>query len=204
MTSKFKVQSSKFKFKFCHLSLVIGHSPQGGAGLSRRLAPPTPQLNVAGTFNVSQGRRPWEEVRGVQGQSLFEVLFAVAVATIILVGVVSLSTTSIRNTSYSNNNALATKYAQEAVEWLRGERDADWSAFYNESSPAGNTHCLGELSWTAACPIPNTIFSRDVFLDRITTADPDDAIEAIIEVIWQDAQGEHKVRTVSRFTDWRK
>ena len=73
------------------------------------------------------------------GQSLFEVVFAVAIAAMILVGIVSLATTSTRNSIFSRNNSQATKYAQEVVEWLREERDKDW---INLSSHIGN-RCLG-------------------------------------------------------------
>jgi len=159
----------------------------------------------------------------IQGQSLFEVLFAVAIAAIILVGVVSLSTTSIRNTSYSNNNAQATKYAQEAVEWLRGERDASFSDFrgYTASSTINPGYCLNTLSWNnnGVCLssefITGTFFLRDVlFVCYITDSASSTVvacsdvnvnnIESIVEVKWSDAQGEHKIRTVARFTDWRR
>jgi Tfp pilus assembly protein PilV len=194
-------------------------------GLPRRLALPTPQSNVAGTFDVPQGRRPWEEVRGVWGQSLFEVLFAVAIAAIILVGVVSLSTTSIRNTSYSNNNALATKYAQEAVEWLRGQRDEGFSIFQNHAADS-TIYCLdaSPFSWgnTGACSgsefITGTFFLRSVafvcyktdptdptsFVSEVCSDVDVNNIESTVEVKWTDTQGEHEVRTVTRFTDWRR
>ncbi|MBU0570048.1 hypothetical protein KKB40_04710 [Patescibacteria group bacterium] len=160
-----------------------------------------------------------------RGQSLFEVLFAVAIAAIILVGVVSLSTTSIRNTGYSNNNALATKYAQQAVEWLRGERDGGFLVFRDRTVTSA-TYCLNEvsLSWNNDTGCSNSQFITGTFFLRSVSficyeTDPanpanfllvgcSDAdvnnIEAIVRVKWTDAQGDHVVRTVSRFTDWRK
>ena len=158
----------------------------------------------------------------IQAQSLFEVLFAVAIAAIILVGVVSLSTTSIRNTTLSNSNALATKYSQEAVEWLRGERDADFLDFLDHAIDH-DSYCLSNLNWddSGVCSgaefITDTPFLRSLSFVCYKT-DPADSelfvnvacddvdvnnMEAVVETMWTDAQGEHSIRTVSRFTNWR-
>lgn len=56
------------------------------------------------------------------GQSLFEVMFALSVAAMILVAVVALVATSIRNSTFSKNKALANKYASELSEWLKKEK----------------------------------------------------------------------------------
>ena len=63
------------------------------------------------------------------GQSLFEVVVALAISTLVIIAVVSLAALSIRNTDFSKNKTLASKYAQDATEWLRGQRDADFDAF---------------------------------------------------------------------------
>jgi Tfp pilus assembly protein PilV len=140
-----------------------------------------------------------------KGQSLFEVVFALGVIGIVMVGIVALATTSIRNASFSRNQSVATRYMQEGVEWLREQRDLDWDTF---RSYAGNTWCLNGsplASWGAAggCgggTISGTIFTREVALSQISVTPP--IIEADVTVVWQDAQGLHDARTVTRLTSW--
>jgi type II secretory pathway pseudopilin PulG len=141
-----------------------------------------------------------------EGQSLFEVVVAVGVFALVIAAIVGLSTSSIRNTTFSRNNALATRYSQEAVEWLRTERDTDWVAFHDRI--AASPYCLSDLSWvnTGGCDSLNeldavayTIFFREVDLSEDTPT----SITATVTTSWTDSQGTHQVETSTVFTDWR-
>ncbi|OGM04480.1 hypothetical protein A2129_01745 [Candidatus Woesebacteria bacterium GWC1_42_13] len=140
-----------------------------------------------------------------KGQSLFEVVIAVGVMGIVISAVVALAATSIRNSTFSRNNSLATRYAQEAIEWMRGERDASWVTFYNYSIVAGNMYCLDTLSWAKARPcnageyLSATILTRRVIFSVISPTD----VEAEVTVLWTDSQGTHQVATSTVYTDWR-
>jgi len=132
-----------------------------------------------------------------KGQSLYEVVFAIAIATLVMTGVVVLSTSAVRNSTFSKNKAEATKYTQEASEWLRGQKDANWD---NLAGNLGANKCLGSLNWSAACSIsPDSIYSRSVSLFETPSGD----IEAQIMVTWSDGLGEHQVKTVVTYTNWR-
>ncbi len=143
----------------------------------------------------------------MKGQSLFEVVFAIAIAALILVGVVSVTTSSVRNSSFSRDNSLATRHVQQTSEWLREQRDASnaWSEF---SSNADATYCLSTLGSGFPSPggcsgsqvIPSTPFTREVTLTLI----PPDTVEALIVVDWTDSQGNHAVRSVTRYTNWQR
>jgi Tfp pilus assembly protein PilV len=155
-----------------------------------------------------------------KGQSLFEVLFSVAITALILTGVVSLATSAVRNSSFSRNNSVAARMAQEANEWLRSQRDTDWATFYSYVSSYQN-YCLNNLNWTntGSCNTSSvsdsvggsSIFFREVnfmcgpnfnnWMSECVTSDPD-TIEAQVSVSWTDSQGEHTVSTSTRFTDW--
>jgi len=136
------------------------------------------------------------------GQSMFELLVAVFVVGITLTALLGLVTNSIGNTSFSRERTQAAKFTQEAVEWLRSERDSDWGVFKARSSPAGTVYCLQSLSWTSSCgTIANSPFSREVTLIN-DPADPD-LVEARIKTSWQDANGTHESRVTTYFTNWR-
>lgn len=143
------------------------------------------------------------------GQSLFEIILALAITTLIIVAIVSLTSTSIRNTTFSKNKTLASRYSQEATEWLRGERDTDFSVF--ETRALTPLYCLPSLSWASASvgacisgqEIANTPFRREVsFSSSIVNAKT--LIQVSIRVYWSDSQGLHEVRSVTNFSDWRE
>lgn len=150
--------------------------------------------------------------RSVRGQSLFEVILAIAVLTLVLVGIVSLATISVRNSTFSRNKTLGSKYAQEASEWLREERDKDRDAFINRAGAVDvpTYYCLNAdpLAWNSGeCPsgefILNTPFVRNLILTK-TMKSLKTVIEAKVIVLWQDAQGDHEARSFTYFSDWRE
>lgn len=147
-------------------------------------------------------------MKSQKGQSLFEVVLALGVITAITVGIVSLTVISIRNASFSKNKTLAGRYAQEATEWLRSERDNDFTIF--ETHAQTLQYCLPGpiLNWnkTGACGvsnIPDSPLFRDVtFTTSLVSGKT--VIQANIRVYWTDAQGYHEVRSATSFTDWRQ
>lgn len=149
-----------------------------------------------------------------RGQSLFEVVFAIAIAAILVVGVVALAATSVRNSASARNDSLAKNYAEEAGEWLREERDKDWSSFRDRAKSA--KWCFKDLSWSknSACASNDylgSIFIRNATFSCFITNPPAtdcsntsvNLIEATIVVSWRDTQGAHEVRTVTRLANWR-
>ena len=66
---------------------------------------------------------------------LVEVLLAIAVAALVLVGLAQLSTRSLTTSNFSRSKSQADVYAQEAVEVIRNERNArGWSDFFTNYS----------------------------------------------------------------------
>ena len=138
------------------------------------------------------------------GQSLFEVILAIAVISIVLVTLVSVSILSLRNANYSKNKTGASRIAQETNEWLRTQRDESWDNFSAKilSSPVW---CMPNLDWNqiGACQdgdnVVGTIFTRELRLISLSATD----IQAETKVYWSDAQGFHDVKVVTILTDWR-
>lgn len=141
------------------------------------------------------------------GQSLFEVVLALGVMTIITVGVIILTSYSVRNAAFARNKNLASKHSQEAIEWLRGRRDTDIQFFI--TSAQTNSYCLDNLNFsnTGTCAsnefIPNTGLLRDLTFTR-TTVSGKNIITATVVVSWTDARGRHEARSVTDFLDTRE
>ena len=139
------------------------------------------------------------------GQSLFEVVLSLAVITLVIITLILLASNSIRNANFSRNKTIATRHTQEALEWLRGQRDEHFDTFATRALT--NQYCLPSLSWAAAsiggCGendyVTGTILRREIFFNTVTA----DNIEVQIVVYWEDGQGVHEVRSITNLTDWR-
>ncbi len=142
-----------------------------------------------------------------RGQSLFEVVLALGVMTAITIGIVSLTASAIRNATFSKNKTLAGRYAQEATEWLRSERDIDFTVF--ETHALTPQWCLTGLNWNnvGACGESDKISGTPLFRNAAFTTNTvagKTVIGAGVKVYWTDAQGYHEVRSTTSFSDWRQ
>lgn len=139
----------------------------------------------------------------VRGQAIVEILVALSVAVLVIVALVSLVVTALASAKFSRSQGEATRAAREGMEWLRGERDRDFSVF---AARSGNTWCVSSLSWPASAgvcqesqTIANTQLRREAVLTQISASD----VEARVIVIWNDPKGAHEVRLNQRFTKWK-
>lgn len=146
-----------------------------------------------------------------RGQSLFEVVLALGVIAAITVGIVSLTVSSIRNAAFSKNKTLAGRYAQEAIEWLRSERDKNFTVFKTRVQTPPLKWCLTgpDLNWNkhSACGVSDYISGSPPLFREVTfsgsTISGSTIIRASVRVYWTDAQGAHEVTSTTLFSDWK-
>jgi len=155
-------------------------------------------LNTSKTSEAIKQFQQAKRSNNSNGQSLIEMMIAVVILAIVATSLVFGTTVAMRNASFSRDQARATKYAQEAMEWLRGERDADWDDFAGYS---GN-YCFNDLNWGVNTTCANFdlagLFKRDLALTSGT-----DKIEAKVIVSWQGTSGKiHQSELTSYFTKW--
>jgi len=130
---------------------------------------------------------------------MFEVVIALFIISMIIVGIVSLSTISLSNSIFSRNKNLAGKYSQEAIEWLRSQKETDFGLF--ETNAVG-TRCLNTLAFTSPpCQLINNIFKRQVTFT--VTLNPT-IIKAEVVTSWNDSKGTHQAVSTTEFTDIRE
>jgi len=138
-----------------------------------------------------------------KGQSLFEVVVALMLMGVVIIVLVSLAAVSIRTSTYSRNKNQASRYTQEALEWLRSQRDSNWDDFYANASTA--YWCLADLNWSTAgscgpsSTIAGTTFVRQMNLSLVS----EDEVDAKVTVYWDDSQGRHEVSSTTALTSWR-
>lgn len=143
-----------------------------------------------------------------KGQSLFELVVAIAISALIVVVIVSLTTNSIHNSLFSKDSDLATTYAQQLSEWLRGRRDNDIDTL--ETNAQIPTWCFMDLTWTkqGSCFSDNYVTGTGLFIRQGTFSIDDSSGKTIIhvdiDVSWTDSQGRHDVRNSTELSDWRQ
>lgn len=122
------------------------------------------------------------------GQSLIEVLFALGIAVVIIVALVSVTIGSLRNAQFAQNQVLATKYANEGMEKIRAYRDQnDWTIFTGG--------CNGYNAGSVPTPFTRNISCQQVGGDT-------NKRKVTVTVSWTDSAGPHQSELVSYFTKW--
>lgn len=145
------------------------------------------------------------------GQSLLEVLVALAVALLVILALVRATIVAIRNADFAKKQAQASSYAQEGMENIRAYRDASWTIFWGAAD--GNNHGFsGATPSSGACPSPTnpnisgTPFTRCSKLEKVDL-DPDiagvDSVKATVTVFWIDSSGTHQSQQISYFSKWK-
>lgn len=146
-----------------------------------------------------------------KGQSLIEVLTALAVVLLVIVALIRATTTSMKGSDFAKTQASATSYGQEAIEWIRAERDKSWDDFYSKATPdPGLVYCLNsgltllsELS-EGACTGDDSYSLDGKFKREATLTDlGGNKIEVKVTVSWQDSSGDHQSQLSTYLTNWR-
>lgn len=117
--------------------------------------------------------------------SLIEVLVFTAVLGLFFVAAISVATFNLKNMKIQEHKILATRYAEEGIEWVKQEKEDDWTLFTAHNT---GTYCLNSLNWSnsSACAadsyISGTFFKRELSLTKPLT----DQVNATVTVTWQD------------------
>ncbi len=128
-----------------------------------------------------------------KGQSLIEVLAALAVALVVILGLVRVTISSMTNARYAKNQSLATQYAQEAMEEARAYRDQNsWETFWSDKVPS-----------TEGPTDIDTIFSKTVTYENAETSlGAEDRAEITATITWLDGVKTHESELTSYLTKW--
>lgn len=163
-------------------------------------------LSIRGIF-LSQRQGCRFRSNGVNqrnGLSLIELLIAVGVISVILVGISAVATRSVNVQTYSKEQTQATKLAEEQIERVRAFRDRNGfnaltcaSQCSIQSNLSRSTTTLTVSNFTVwftvrqpgACPVPAGLTQMK---------------EVVAYAQWTDRRGTHQARKTECFSDWRK
>lgn len=139
------------------------------------------------------------------GISLVEVIVAINIIAVIFFAAAFASASSLRAAKESQNRILATRYAEELEEWMRGEKENDWSTFEDRSSAApGTTYCFSSttLSWPTSGTCGSSFALGSKFKREAKLVDGGTYVEVEISTYWNNGQLESVVPIDTIFSPW--
>jgi len=134
-----------------------------------------------------------------RGFSLIEILIFTSIFSLFFITVAGVVSISLMNMKINEHKIIATRYAQQAIEWLTAEKEDDWVVFTNRDTQGDSnptTYCIGSLNWTQqrSCINPDDLFGtpgiyiREMEITDIL-ADPVTQVNVTVTVSWQEAGG---------------
>lgn len=143
-----------------------------------------------------------------KGFTLVEIIIFIAILSLIFTSLISLITYSLSTTKTNERKIIATHFADEAREWLRSEKEADWEEFVGKIPYSPITYCLNANPLQSFPSQPggcsdfqlNNIFKREVILSKNSNSTQ---VTCEIVVSWQEkGENYHQVKQTTIFTPW--
>ena len=142
-------------------------------------------------------------MKHAKGFSLIEVLIFVTILSLFFVAAISVVSVSLRNMKNNEHRILATRYAEELMEWLRGQKEEDWSVLVSNTGTYNFcTSPITEWPQIGACAVAEiigeTIYTRTVTIDQPNS----NQISVSIVVTWTEVGNTYKVPMKTVFSIW--
>lgn len=124
------------------------------------------------------------------GFSLIEVLIFVTILSLFFIVAITITTFNLRNLKLQEHKILATRYAEEGVEWIKQEKEDDWQVFASHGATSLN-YCLNSLDWSTLTDCgssytlgPPFIFKRSLIITN--SGSPINKATIELTVSWLD------------------
>jgi len=155
-----------------------------------------------------------------RGFTLVEVIVAVGMISLVLVGVISSISLSLSSVARAENNLIAANLAQEGLEIVRNIRDKDWHSGAVFGSSLTNGDYLVEWSSQSLLPFSDVFLKKDsaglysysagqdaIFKRKIiiqNSAENGPAVEKVakVEVSWAEKSGPKIIQAELRLFNW--
>lgn len=138
-----------------------------------------------------------------KGFSLIEVIIFVSIISVVFILAVTITVGVLRQLKVNEHKILATRYAEEAMEWIRDEKEVDWTIF---TAKGGKTYCLNTaLNWNNQSNCSST-YSLDSYYSRIATLTSKSVsgvvyeIDVDVKVQWQEGGNTYSVPVTTALT----
>lgn len=149
-----------------------------------------------------------------RGSTLIEVLVAILLMAIVLTGLSTALSYTLKNSAQADYRQLATRHAQDVIEILRKERDSlgSWATFRSTLPSTGQVRCvpgtadqISEFTASTTCMTTNnvTVAESPVGFRRRVTIDQNTAtlVQVTVTVEWVEGSATRDVDLVQQFRD---
>jgi Tfp pilus assembly protein PilV len=140
--------------------------------------------------------------KSVLSFTLIEVLIFVTILSVFFITALSVTVISLRNTQINEHKIMATKYAEELMEWLKSQKENGWKDFYDQSD---GQHCFNTLVWPPSVPgncgltfISGTIFKRYATLTKMSG----NQVNIQVTVTWSEIGNTYSVPLETIVSVW--
>ncbi|OGK28585.1 hypothetical protein A3D06_01865 [Candidatus Roizmanbacteria bacterium RIFCSPHIGHO2_02_FULL_40_9] len=140
-----------------------------------------------------------------QGISLLEVIIFISILSLIFLATVFVTTSSLQKAQYNQNKIKASRFSEELVEWMRGEKEATWSAFVARSADTpGNTYCFNStsISWPGIGSCSASYGLEDRFLRQATLVGTGSQVKISVIVQWKEVRNTYTIPVDTVFSLW--
>lgn len=145
------------------------------------------------------------KIKNSRGFSLVEILIFSALFSMVFLGVTTAMVASLRNTKQSQRRILATYYASELKDWLKGQKEVDFAAFPKSGSYCFNTSPITAWGGTGNCGSLFTLGQgSDVVFKRYVnfTNGTSTQVNVNVTVDWNELNVVNSVPLNTVFTSW--
>jgi len=143
-------------------------------------------------------------IKNKKSFTLIEVLIFVSILSLFFVAAAGVTIVSLRNLKIQEHKILATRYAQELLEWLKGEKEADWNQF----TTYRGTYCFNSSSitnWPTPGNCSTNSFLNELYKREVTLTpqgNPPYQINLSIKVSWEEIGQNYQIPLNNVFTIW--
>jgi len=137
-----------------------------------------------------------------QGQTLVEAVVVIGVVVLLVTGLVSATTASLRSVQSGRIRSQAVSLSQEGLEIARGIRDENWDDFIG----LVGQHCLGDnqqMAPSAGSCTPNILTPQGSLTRAVTFDWQDPKMVVTVTVSYIEGEGTRDVTNITYFTRWK-
>ena len=137
--------------------------------------------------------------------SLIEVLIFVTILSIFLVAAASIVTVSMRRNTTKINMLKAVHYNEQLLEWIGGEKEAEWKQFITHGNSVGMQYCFSSdsLDWSGSGECGGYlggIYRRYATVKN--SGDPVSRVEVSAHTEWEEGENTYSKELTTVFTLW--
>lgn len=139
--------------------------------------------------------------------SLIEVIIFVSILSLFLISAASIITISLQQNTLQIEKLKARHHADQLLEWIKSEKDIDWSTFVTRAD--NYTYCFENeaLSWGTNvlsgndCALLNSLYKRYATF-RTTGSGGSAQVDAVVNVDWVVGGSNYNTSLHTIFSQW--